>query len=115
MLAWRSHRGSRRWTVPRPDHAPSPGIANATTGSTTSEPATAVGVSGAEGALGLRVVVIFGVFWAAMPAAGLLLGQSVASDLASRVNRLSANQWIAPVAHQPNMAVAVVAPSGETS
>ncbi len=43
--------------------------------------ATAIGVAGVDGVLRLRVVVIFGTFEAAMPIAGLLLGDSVSHDL----------------------------------
>jgi putative Mn2+ efflux pump MntP len=45
--------------------------------------ATAIGVSGIDAALRLRVALIFGVFEAAMPIAGLLIGRSVARDLGS--------------------------------
>ncbi|HUC36723.1 MAG TPA: manganese efflux pump [Acidimicrobiales bacterium] len=43
--------------------------------------ATALGVSGVDGRLRLRVAIIFGVFEAAMPVLGLLLGHSVAQGL----------------------------------
>ena len=42
---------------------------------------TAIGVSGVDRKLRLRVVLIFGVFEAAMPVVGLLLGHSLARDL----------------------------------
>jgi manganese efflux pump family protein len=42
---------------------------------------TAMGVSGVDKKLRIRVALIFGVFEAAMPIAGLLLGHSVAEDL----------------------------------
>lgn len=41
----------------------------------------AIGVSGVDGKLRLRIALIFGVFEAAMPVAGLLLGQVLAHDL----------------------------------
>ncbi len=43
--------------------------------------ATAIGVSGVERNLRLRVALIFGTFEAAMPIVGLLVGRSVAHDL----------------------------------
>lgn len=43
--------------------------------------ATALGISGVDGRLRLRVALIFGVFEAAMPLLGLLLGHSLAHDL----------------------------------
>jgi putative Mn2+ efflux pump MntP len=43
--------------------------------------ATAIGVSGVERGLRLRVALIFGIFEAAMPVVGLLIGRSVAHDL----------------------------------
>jgi manganese efflux pump family protein len=45
--------------------------------------ATAIGVSGIDGRLRLRIALIFGVFEAAMPVLGLLLGNSVAHDFGS--------------------------------
>src|SRR3974390_2323035 len=43
--------------------------------------ATAIGVSGVDRRLRLRIAVIFGAFEAAMPVVGLVLGRSVAHDL----------------------------------
>lgn len=43
--------------------------------------ATAIGVSGVDRKLRLQVALIFGVFEAAMPVVGLLLGHSLARDL----------------------------------
>ena len=43
--------------------------------------ATAIGVSGVDGRLRLRMAVIFGVFEAATPVFGLLVGHAVAHDL----------------------------------
>jgi manganese efflux pump family protein len=43
--------------------------------------ATAIGVSGADWRLRLRVAVVFGAFEATMPILGLLLGRAVATDL----------------------------------
>jgi putative Mn2+ efflux pump MntP len=43
--------------------------------------ATAIGVSGVDRSLRLRVALIFGVFEAAMPVVGLLVGHSLAPDL----------------------------------
>jgi len=43
--------------------------------------ATAIGVSGVDGQLRLRIAVIFGSFEAVMPVLGLLIGHSVAHDL----------------------------------
>jgi putative Mn2+ efflux pump MntP len=43
--------------------------------------ATAIGVSGVDTSLRLRIAVIFGAFEAAMPVVGLVLGRSVAHDL----------------------------------
>jgi len=45
--------------------------------------ATAIGVSGVDTQLRLRMAVVFGVFEAAMPLLGLLLGRSVAGTLGS--------------------------------
>jgi manganese efflux pump family protein len=42
---------------------------------------TAIGVSGVDRRLRLRIAVIFGVFEAAMPVVGLILGHSLAHDL----------------------------------
>jgi len=50
--------------------------------------ATAMGVSGVDRYLRLRIVVIFGVFEAAMPLVGLLLGDSVAHDLGGKAKDL---------------------------
>ena len=44
---------------------------------------TALGVSGVDRKLRLRVAVIFGTFEAAMPVVGILIGHSVAADLGS--------------------------------
>jgi manganese efflux pump family protein len=46
--------------------------------------ATAIGVSGVDGHLRLRIAVIFGVFEAAIPVVGLLLGDWVAHDLGGK-------------------------------
>jgi manganese efflux pump family protein len=46
--------------------------------------ATAIGVSGVDGRLRLRISLIFGTFEAVMPLVGLLLGRSVASGLGGR-------------------------------
>ena len=43
--------------------------------------ATAIGVSGVDGRLRLRIAIIFGTFEAAMPLLGLLIGRSVAHNL----------------------------------
>ncbi len=48
--------------------------------------ATAIGVAGVDRGLRLRVALIFGVFEAAMPLVGLLLGRSLAQDLGSAAN-----------------------------
>jgi manganese efflux pump family protein len=45
--------------------------------------ATAIGVSGVDGRLRWRIAVIFGIFEAAMPVLGLLVGDSVAQGLGS--------------------------------
>lgn len=48
--------------------------------------ATAIGVSGVDKKLRLRVAIIFGIFEAAMPIIGILVGHSVARDLGSYAN-----------------------------
>lgn len=51
--------------------------------------AIAIGVSGVDGHLRLRIGVIFGLFEAAMPLVGLLLGGSVAHDLDGKTKILA--------------------------
>lgn len=48
--------------------------------------ATAIGVSGVDGKLRLRVAIIFGIFEAAMPVIGIFVGHSVARELGSYAN-----------------------------
>jgi manganese efflux pump family protein len=45
--------------------------------------ATGIGVSGVDGRLRLRIAVVFGIFEAAMPVVGLLLGRSLATSFGS--------------------------------
>ena len=47
---------------------------------------TALGVSGVDCKLRIRLAVIFGVFEGVMPVVGLLLGRSLAHDLGSTAN-----------------------------
>jgi len=51
--------------------------------------ATAIGVSGVDRRLRLRVGIVFGIFEAGMPILGILVGHSVARDLGSYANPLA--------------------------
>ncbi len=57
---------------------------------------TALGVSGVDRALRLRVALIFGVFEGVMPVVGLLLGHSLANVFGSAVHPLPVHCWVSP-------------------
>ena len=60
---------------------------------------TALGVSGVDRRLRLRVALIFGVFEAAMPVVGLLLGHSLAHFLGSAANLIGGATLVAAGAY----------------